>query len=67
MAIGSAVQRGKTIYVYDERGRVLYTRFAGSGPEDGLQGFTSTTVTIRRNRTIYVLDERGRVLYTRFV
>jgi isopentenyldiphosphate isomerase len=65
MAIGSVIQRGRTIYVYDERGRVLFTRDAGSGPEDGLKGYTSDTVTIRRGHTLYVLDERGRVRYTR--
>lgn len=65
MAIGSVVQRGRTIYVYDERGRVLFTRDAGGGPDDGLQGYTSETVTIRKNRTLYVLDPRGRILYTR--
>lgn len=65
MAIGSAIQRRDTVYVYDERGRLLYTRFAGSGPQDGLQGFTSTSVTIRRGGSICVLDERGRIMYTR--
>ncbi|MGC8761955.1 MAG: hypothetical protein ACP5VC_18530 [Bryobacteraceae bacterium] len=65
MAIGSVIQRGRTIYVYDERGRILFTRDAGSGPEDGVQGYTSDTVTLRRGRTLYVLDERGRIRYTR--
>lgn len=65
MAIGTAVQRGGSVYVYDERGRLLYTRAAGTGSGDGLQGFTSSTVTIRRGGSIYVYDERGRLLYTR--
>ncbi len=65
MAISSAIQRRDTVYVYDERGRLLYTRPTGSGPKDGLQGFTSTTVTIRRGGSVYVFDERGRLMYTR--
>lgn len=65
MAIGSAMERGSIVYVYDERGRLLYTRPAGTNREDGLQGFTSSTVTIRRGRSIYVYDDRGRLVYVR--
>ena len=46
--IASAIQRGSSVYVYDERGKNLYTR---SGT---LIGFTSTTVTIKRGNTNYV-------------
>lgn len=35
MAIGSAVQRGSYVYVYDERGRQLATVPAGHGPQTG--------------------------------
>ena len=65
MASGSVVQRGRTIYVYDERGPVLFTRDAGTGPEDGVKSYSGDTVTTRRGHTLYVLDERGRVRYTR--
>jgi len=60
MAIGSAVQRGSFVYVYDEKGRQLTTLPAGSGPEDGLKGYTGATVSIRRGSFIYTHDERGR-------
>jgi hypothetical protein len=49
MAIGSAVQRGSLVYVYDEKGRRLTCLLAGQGPKDGLQGYTSATVAARRN------------------
>ena len=65
MAVGTAIQRGNSVYVYDERGRLLYARPAGTNQEDGLQGFTAATVTIRRGRSIYVYDDRGRLLYAR--
>jgi hypothetical protein len=44
MAIGSAVQRGSLVYVYDEKGCRLTSLLAGKGPKDGLQGNTSATV-----------------------
>jgi hypothetical protein len=62
MAIGSAVQRGSLVYVYDERGRRLTSLLAGEGPKDGLQGYTSSTVSVRRSSLIYTYDEKGRRL-----
>ncbi|WP_237170282.1 hypothetical protein [Pandoraea thiooxydans] len=59
MAIGNAVQRGSYVYVYDEKGRQLYGKPAGSGPDDGLKGYTSGTVNIRRGSYIYTYDEKG--------
>jgi hypothetical protein len=55
MAIGSAVQRGALIlvYVYDEKGRRLTSLLAGKEPKDGLQGYTSSTVSVRRGSLIY--------------
>ena len=60
MAIANAVQRGSTVYVYDERGRLLATISAGNG----LQGYTSGNVTIRRGSSNYIYDERGRLTGT---
>lgn len=59
--IGSAKQNGSTVYVYNEKGQVLFTR---SGK---LLGYTSTTVTIQATSgsSQYTYDEKGRVLYTR--
>jgi hypothetical protein len=59
--IASAIQRGTTVYVYDEKG---YTLFTKTGK---LMGFTSTTVTIQSDSgtTQYVYDEKGYTLFTR--
>jgi hypothetical protein len=62
MAIGSAVQRGSLVYVYDEKGRRLTSLLAGEGPKDGLHGYTSSTVSVRRGLLIFTYDERGRRL-----
>lgn len=59
MAIATAVQRGSSVYVYDEKGRQLFSKSAG-GPKGGLQGYTASTVSIRQGSSIYVYDEQGR-------
>jgi hypothetical protein len=55
MAIANAVQKGSTVYIYDEKGNQIGSISAG----DGLHGFTSGSVSIRRGSTIYIYDERG--------
>ena len=60
MPIGTAVKRGTLVYVYDEKGRQLMTIPAGNKPEDGLTGYTSTTVSVRRGGLVYTYDEKGR-------
>jgi hypothetical protein len=60
MAIGTAVQRGPSVYVYDENGKQLSIINAGHGPNDRLMGYTSSTVSVRRGASIYTFDERGR-------
>ena len=60
MAIANAVQRGSTVYVYDEKGRNIFTQFAGSGPNDGLKGYTGNSVNIQRGNTIYTYNDKGR-------
>ena len=62
MAIGSAVQRGGLVYVYDEKGRQLSALSAGSGPDNRLKGYTGATVSIRRGGLIYAYNEKGRQL-----
>ena len=47
MAIGSAIERGSLIQVFDQHGRTLFSKARGSGPEDGLLGFAGSTVTAR--------------------
>lgn len=60
MAIGNAVQKGSLVYIYDEKGKQLATVPAGSGKDDGLKGYTSTTVNVRKGSLIYTYDEKGR-------
>jgi len=59
MAIANAVQRGQHVYVYDEKNKQLFTKPAGSGPNDGLQGYTGSSVNIRRGDHIYTYNEKG--------
>ncbi len=59
MAIGNAVQRGSYVYVYDEKGKQLYAKPVGSGPNDGLKGYTSGTVNIRHGSYVYTFNEKG--------
>jgi hypothetical protein len=59
MTIGNAVQRGNYVFIYDERGSQTGMVSAGTGPEDGLKGYTSSTVNVRRGNYIFSYDERG--------
>lgn len=54
--IGSAIQRGNNVFVYDEKGKQLtYT----SGQ---LQGYTGSSFSVKRNRCVFVYDEKGKQL-----
>ena len=57
--ISTAIQRGGTIYLYDEKGQQQTILNAGGKPGDGLHGYTSTTVAVKRGGQIYVYDPRG--------
>jgi hypothetical protein len=63
MAIGSAVERGSVILVYNEHGHVLFSKPKGSGPRDGLLGFTGSTVTVRAGSNVLTYGEYGQILY----
>jgi len=63
MAIGSAIERGSQVFIYNENGLMLYTKPKGSGPHDGLLGFTGSTVTVRAGSTALTYGENGQVLY----
>lgn len=56
MAIGSAIQKGSTVYVYDEKGSQL-TSVSGE-----LMGYTSSSFSVKKGGTIYVYNERGSML-----
>lgn len=59
MPIANAVQRGSLVYVYDEKNKQIFTKPAGSGPNDGLKGYTGSSVNIRRGNLIYSYNEKG--------
>jgi len=46
--------------VYNEKGQQLSCIAAGSKSIDSLQGYTTSTVSIKRGNFIYIYDERGR-------
>ena len=59
MAISTAVQKGNLVYVYDEKGHVLFTRYGK------LQGYTSNSVSIETSKSILsVIDPKNRVVKT---
>jgi hypothetical protein len=63
--IGSALERGSLIVVFDEHGRSLFSKAKGSGPRDGLLGFTGSSVTVRFGSIIYTYGEHGQTLYAK--
>ena len=66
MAIGNVIQRGRTASVYDEKGRhIASIGLQGCQPDDGLKGYTSSTVNIQVGSVIYTYDEYGRSIAAR--
>lgn len=51
--IGSAIERGSSVYVYDEKNIPMFTR-----PGE-LYGYTSSTVSILRENRIHTYDANG--------
>lgn len=62
MAIGSVIEEGSMIRVYDEKGKKLSYVQKGNGPKDGLQGYTSTTFSVREGNIIRTYDEKAKKL-----
>jgi hypothetical protein len=65
MAIGSAIERGSLICVFDEKGMTLFSKARGNGPNDCLIGFTGSTVTARYGSVVYTYDETGQTVYAK--
>ena len=66
MTIGSAIQKGKMVYVYDEAGRILYSKVVTtSRPRDGLKGYTGSTITIQSGGMLMTYDEKGSTKFTK--
>ena len=51
--ISVALQRGSTVYVYNEKNIQIFSR------NGELYGYTSNSVSIKRNNTVYIYNERG--------
>ncbi len=58
--IGSAIQNGNTISVYNEFGSLLFSK------QGELVGYTSTTVSVKTGMTVTVYNENGSCMYSRF-
>jgi len=68
MTIGSAVQKGPTIFIYDERGRQTGAIFTGVvNPPDGIAGYTGSSVSVRKGPMIITYNERGQQIGSVFV
>lgn len=67
MAIGVAIQRGHWVYVYDDSGRTLFSKFTGGGKGDGLKGYTGSTVSIQVGFWLYTYDLRGKQVARHFI
>lgn len=59
--IASAAQRGFTVYVYDENGETLFTKFGE------LVDFSSESVLIRIGLTLSAFDDRGNAKFIKSV
>lgn len=59
MAIGNAIHKGSTVYIYDDKNRQTASISCPSGGNNGLKGYTGSQVNIQKGSTIYSYDERG--------
>ena len=59
--IGCATQQASSVCVYDENGRILFSKYGE------LYGFTSSTVSISNGKTVYVYDANGSIKYSKFM
>jgi len=53
------------ILVFDQGGQMLFSKANGSGPHDGLLGFTGSSVTVRSGSLIITYGEYGQILYSK--
>ena len=65
MAIGSAIERGSLICVYDEHGIRCSRRPGDQAPRTDCSEFTGSTVTARFGSIIYTYDENGMTIYAK--
>ena len=62
--IATVVERGSTVYAYNDKGSIITTLNRGSGPKDGLVGYTQGTISVRRGSTVYVYNPNGSIIST---
>jgi hypothetical protein len=53
------------VFVYNETGQMLYSKPKGSGPNDGLLGFTGSTVTVRSGSVVFIYGLHGEIVYSK--
>ena len=51
--IGTAIQKGSQVFVYNERNSQIYV------VNGELHGYTSTSVSVKRGSQIFTYNERG--------
>lgn len=64
MAISNAVQSSGFVHIYNESGHITATIGVGSEPDDGLKGYTSSSVNIKMGSFVHSYDEQGHVINT---
>jgi hypothetical protein len=62
MSIVTAVDHGQYVSVHGEHGRILCS--IPKTTTDSLQGYTSSTVSIKQRQCIITYDETGRIIST---
>lgn len=62
--IVTAVERGSFVYAYNDKGSIITTVNRGSGPKDGLVGYTQSTISVRRGDFVYVYNPNGTIIST---
>ena len=60
MAIMMAQQKSDSIYVYNEKNQLIW-RESGE-----LQGYTSSTVTIKKGKELYIYNEKHQIQCTKW-
>ena len=58
--IGTAIKIKNTVYVYNEKGKIICTK-----PADDVVGYTYRTFSIRKGRLVQVFDAEGNQLFTK--
>lgn len=53
MAIGSAQQKGGTVFVFNEKGVQLWSKGGD------LKGYTGSSVSIQKGSTVFTFNEKG--------